>query len=656
MRRKADKLQELMKIPGLLKEILETSVQGIIILRHDKKTLTTVTFYANERAGTIIGVKASDLIDIDPAEYLHPEDDKVAQIELYTKVLTGQSVEMGLKLLPHDGLNRSIKVMMERISQTETESYVLCLLTDLSEQEESNFKLKQNEKFFRNFLERLPALVFVLEDDGTISYANQAAVKLTGYSSEPIGRLNVMSILDRDGQILLLQTRQELDEGKSPGIKPFKIKTVNGDYIPVDGTAVTLIVGSVVKFVGIAVDVSGRIEAEQEREKMRLKLIQTQKFESLGVMAGGVAHDFNNILTGVRGYLGLAQRTIPSDSSSQKHLQSIDDLIIKLTDLANQMMVYAGIRKFSIKSFHFNELIKDMVLMLQSSISKKTNLRLNLEPHLPFITGDITQVRQVIMNLVINASEACGTNTGDILVSTKKVWLPESSKHLLPEQIVAGDYILLEITDTGCGMDAETLHKMFDPFFSTKFTGRGLGLAAVLGIIKGHRGGINVYSVPGQGTTIKVYFPVLEENQSLPAVDSEVSQTEFQIKRRLSGKTILVVDDEMVIRDTFSQYLFLYGCEVLVAEDGLAGLAMYLKYCDKIDVVILDLTMPNLSGKEVLIEIKKRNPLVKIILMSGWAEEEALKSFRHGDVAAFMPKPPIFEDLIAKLLEVLGAN
>jgi CheY-like chemotaxis protein len=318
------------------------------------------------------------------------------------------------------------------------------------------------------------------------------------------------------------------------------------------------------------------------------------------------------------------------------------------------MMVYAGIRQFSIKSFHFNELIKDMVLMLQSSISKKTNLRLNLEPQLPFITGDITQIRQVIMNLVINASEACGTNPGDILVSTKNVYLSESSRHLLPEQIGSGQYVLLEVTDTGCGMDEDTQHKMFDPFFSTKFTGRGLGLAAVLGIIKGHRGGINVYSVPGQGTTVKVYFPISEENQPLHGIGYSDSQSELQIKKRLSGKTILVVDDEMVIRDTFSQYLYLYGCEVLIAEDGLAGRDLYLKHCDKIDVVILDLTMPNLSGKEVLIEIKKRNPLVKIILMSGWAEEEALKSFRHGDVAAFISKPPSFEDLMAKLLEVLG--
>ncbi len=250
-----------------------------------------------------------------------------------------------------------------------------------------------------------------------------------------------------------------------------------------------------------------------ENRKIETQMLHVQKLESLGVMAGGIAHDFNNILTAILGNAELALRQIFPDSGAHAHLRNIEISARRAADLARQMLAYSGKGFFVIEQLDVNAIITEMSRMLDVSISKKATMHLNLAPDLPSVRVDTTQIRQVIMNLVINASEAIGDQSGDITITTGMQKCDEAflSELWLNDKLEGGPYVYCEVADTGCGMDRDTIDKIFDPFFTTKFTGRGLGMAAVLGIVRGHKGTIKVCSEQGKGSNFKVFLPAMSE-------------------------------------------------------------------------------------------------------------------------------------------------
>ena len=288
-----------------------------------------------------------------------------------------------------------------------------------------------------------------------------------------------------------------------------------------------------------------------------------QKLESLGVLAGGIAHDFNNILMAIIGNADLALMRINKESPAVENLHRIEQAAARAADLAKQMLAYSGKGKFVVENVDLNTLLEEMLHMLEVSISKKAVLRLNLHQPLPPVEADATQMRQIVMNLVINASEAIGDKSGVIAITTgcmdcdrnylKDVWLDEN--------LADGLYVYLEIADTGCGMDKETLAKLFDPFFTTKFTGRGLGMAAVLGIVRGHKGAIKVYSEPGRGTTFKILLPASGRPAELFNGDSHTDDWQ-------GSGTVLLVDDEETVRGIGAEMLKELGFTAITAGDG----------------------------------------------------------------------------------------
>lgn len=384
---------------------------------------------------------------------------------------------------------------------------------------------------------------------------------------------------------------------------------------------------------GAATDITERHRAEEERLNLEQQLLHAQKLESLGVLAGGIAHDFNNILMAIIGNADLALMRINKESPATENLHRIEQAAARAADLAKQMLAYSGKGKFVIENIDLNILLQEMLHMLEVSISKKAVLRFNPHQHLPTVEADITQMRQIIMNLVINASEAIGDKSGVIAITTgcmdcdrsylKDVWLDEN--------LQGGLYVYLEIADSGCGMDKDTLSKLFDPFFTTKFTGRGLGMAAVLGIVRGHKGAIKVYSEPRRGTTFKILLPA----SGLP---TEIFNGGSHTSGWQGSGTVLLVDDEESVRGIGVEMLKELGFATVTANDGREAVEIFRSMPD-ISFVILDLTMPHMDGEQCFRELRQLKPDIKVIMSSGYNEQEVTQKFVGKGLAGFIQKP-----------------
>ena len=364
------------------------------------------------------------------------------------------------------------------------------------------------------------------------------------------------------------------------------------------------------------------------------RLRSAQKLESLGLLAGGVAHDFNNLLVGVIGNASLAQQMLAADHPANEWVHGILRVGEQAAHLTRQMLAYSGKGKFVVEPLDLSRLVRDISDLIRPSISKKVALHLELEPDLPRVEADRGQVQQVLMNLAINASEAIGSHDGLIIIRTGAEHVDAGYLRMHPEagDLAPGQYTVLEVSDTGCGMDSATRAKIFDPFFSTKFTGRGLGLAAVAGIVRGHKGAIIVRSEPGKGSCFTVLFPASErtvERQSFPT---------GPMAAQGSG-VLLVVDDEPVVRQMSQKALERQGYTVLVADGGLAAVDVLKRHPADIALVILDLSMPGMSGEEALPELRRIRPEVRVLVSSGYSEAEAMTVFQGQQVSGFIQKP-----------------
>ena len=386
-------------------------------------------------------------------------------------------------------------------------------------------------------------------------------------------------------------------------------------------------------------------QVEEQRRQLETQVQQAQKLESLGVLAGGIAHDFNNLLTGVLGNAQLALYDLPPVSPVRQYVEEIEEAAKRAAELCRQMLAYSGKGRFVVQPIDLSEVVEGMGHLLEVSISKKAALRHDLADGLPAITADATQIRQIILNLITNASEALGEHSGVISVITGVMDCGRDyfRSTYLDEELPEGRYVYIEVADTGCGMDQATCRKIFEPFFTTKFTGRGLGLAAALGIVRGHRGAIRVYSEPGEGTTFKVLFPALDQ----PATPHR-GETEVTEELRGTG-TALLVDDEEHVRKTGRHMLEHMGFTVLTAIDGREAVRVFREHADEIDCVLLDLTMPNMDGTEAFQELRRIREDVPVILASGYNEQDATQRFTGKGLAGFVRKPYGMQDLQAKM-------
>ncbi len=382
-------------------------------------------------------------------------------------------------------------------------------------------------------------------------------------------------------------------------------------------------------------DLTATRQAEDERRLLQSRVQHVQKLESLGVLAGGVAHDFNNLLVAVMGHAELLGDMVPPGSLQAQSVSAINSAANRAADLCRQMLAYSGQGRFVVRAFRLEDIVRETAAILQTSLPATTRMHFHFEPNVPAIEGDIGQIRQVTTNLLSNAADAIGERGGTIDVRTgvmdvDRAWL--QSTFVYSEQ-PEGRYVFVEVRDDGCGMDAASRAKMFDPFYSTKGTGRGLGLSAVLGIIRGHQGAIRVDSELGKGTTIRMIFPEARiPVEPLPPQQSTPTPWHGE-------GLVLIIDDEKDVVHNVKQVLEAAHFKTLIALGGRQGIELFQEHRDALRLVILDLMMPDLDGAEVCREIQRIRPGMPLLLFSTFDENETSARFPGLAPAGILHKP-----------------
>ena len=478
--------------------------------------------------------------------------------------------------------------------------------------------------------------VLVTDARGRVRRFNQRLVSMWGFQPDALS--------NPDASVWMQTGVDQLQERRARSDEPHHTTTSGSPHITMlrleDGRVIErysqlqLVDGAVDGRVWSYRDVTDRVRAEEERRRLEAQMQHVQKLESLGVLAGGIAHDFNNLLVGVLGHAGLALTEVEPDSPAYERIEQIQTTAQRAAELTNQMLAYSGKGRFVLQSSDLSSIVGEMTHLLRTAIAKNAEIVLDLDGSLPAFDGDPAQIRQVIMNLITNASDAIGSVPGTISVQTGRMLVTREyiAGAWIGADLPEGHYVFAEVRDTGCGMDAATMARIFDPFFTTKFTGRGLGLAAVLGIVRGHQGGIKIASAPGRGTSFRVLLPATT-TPIAPSVEPPKSTPVH-----VSGARVLVVDDEPGVRTIARESLKRAGFDVVTVEDGTEAIEMLR--CDAgFHVVLLDMTMPRMNGAECFRLITELLPDLPVVLTSGYSAQDAVGRFGGAGIAGFIQKP-----------------
>ncbi len=507
------------------------------------------------------------------------------------------------------------------------------------ERHQSDAALKASEERNRALLNAIPDSMFLLDGQGVfLDFHTPTPEKLAASPGEFIGK-GVREILGSELGDRTMRAIEEASALERPYEYEYSLE-IAGEQRYFDAR---MVASGQDEYLAIVRDITAHKHADEERRNLEAQIQHSQKLESLGVLAGGIAHDFNNLLVGILGNANLAATRLAPESPAQDLLDRIQSTAMRAADLTKQLLAYSGKGAFVVEAIDLESVIREMTHLLEVSISKTCVLRYDFSANVPAIEADATQIRQIVMNLITNASEAIGERSGIISLRTGVMELDGSTIAGMyhSEESEPGYYSFVEISDTGSGMPEEVQEKMFDPFFTTKFTGRGLGLAAVLGIVRSHKGMIKVYSEAGKGTTIKVFFPCSEEQVKTVMKSGETESDEAH-----EEGTILVVDDDDSVRNVAKMMYEEYGYHVITAVDGREGLKIFQQRRGEIDMVLLDMTMPHMNGEETFKALRDREPKVKVLLSSGYNEMDATNRFAGKGLAGFIQKPYQLEELI----------
>lgn len=605
--------------------------------------------FAYER---LTGLVASQVVGKSPAQVLPPElvEEAVDRMAKCVQQLTAATFDDEL-MFPtgHKIWQTSLVPLSDSHGRV---VFLAGFAHDLTEQRRAELELRASENRYRNLIETLHEGIWQIDAHAITTFANPRMAQMLGYEVDEMLGKTLFEFMDSDGVLI---ARGNLEQ-RAKGVRG----THTFEFLRKDGTRLQALVatspiydakGAYAGAVAGIQDLTAVRRAETDRLALERKLQETQKLESLGVLAGGIAHDFNNILTGILGSASLARMENELTPSLDEYLGHVELSAQRAAELCKQMLAYAGKGRFLVRRTDLSQLVSETTELLRLSMDKSVSVRFDLTPHLPAIEADRTQLRQILMNLVINASEAITSwqRPGIVTLATgvqhvDDQYLEEANADA---RLPAGRYVFLEVADNGPGMPPETSAKIFDPFYSTKFTGRGLGLSAVLGIVRGHRGAIKVYSEPNKGTTFKVLFPAAEGSAEHDAEAGQVDTTRF------SG-WILVVDDEAVVRRTVSAILVRLGFTVASAPDGAQAVQMLKDSPHDFVAVLMDLTMPQMDGVATFRELRRVKPDLKMILMSGYNEQDAISRFAGKGLAGFLQKPFSAKALAERLAVVLG--
>lgn len=491
--------------------------------------------------------------------------------------------------------------------------------------------------------------MFLLDGEAGVVDANPMACKLLGRRRGEVLDTSALNFgLSCSDEVRLKRWKAFLARGEASG--QFLLARENAAECEIEYQAVA----SIEPGLNLVVlrDVTARVQAEAKQRQLERQLLHSQKLESLGVLAGGIAHDFNNLLVGVLGYAELARGELPPDAPALEHIRQVEVAADCARELTRQLLAYSGSGKFEVAVLNLSALTGEMAQLLHTAVSKQVELRFELSDQSPLVEADPAQLRQVVMNLITNASEAIGDRPGIISLRTGIVKLSDTTPAALwhSRDLAEGAYVFAEVSDTGVGIAAGKIERIFDPFYSTKGAGRGLGLAATLGIAHGNGGVIQVDSEPEKGTTIRLLLPVSDQPET--SADSELRRSERSGQWQ-GEATILVVDDEPQIRAVAKRLLERAGFEVVAVVDGQAAVDFQREHSDQIDAVLLDVSMPRMSGAETFRALRRVQPGLGILLMSGYDEHETTRKLGEEGLAGFIQKPFNGSALVHKMRNLL---
>jgi PAS domain S-box-containing protein len=495
--------------------------------------------------------------------------------------------------------------------------------------------------------ERAPAMLHAIGPDGRIQRVSERWLERVGYRREEVlGKRSTEFLSEESARRAIEEVLPKFfREGRCDDV-PYEVVCKSGEIVNVrlSATVERDAEGAIVRSCAVLTDVTEELRLSQEAErarKLEKDMLQAQKMESLGLLAGGVAHDFNNLLVAIIGNADLALAALSPSSPATEMLHDISTASRHAADLCRQLLAYSGKGRFVVGRLDLSQSVREILQILEVSVGKGTLLRTDFSPRPTTIEGDIAQIRQVIMNLVSNAAESLGGKRGIVTVATGLAHLDELAiaQSLIPDA-TPGPYAWVEVSDTGLGMSSDTQQRIFEPFYSTKGTGRGLGLAAVLGIVRGHRGTMRLYSEPGRGTSFKAFFPSLEAFPHTPAPEERNAQPRG---------SVLVVDDQEFVRRTVRRALEDAGYEVTTANDGDEAVLIFSTRPSSFVCVLLDITMPGKGGIDTLRALRDLDDTVPIVLTSGYNEQDALQDLVGRRVAGFLQKPFQLVDLFAAI-------
>ncbi len=608
----------------------------------------------NDRFCEIVGYTRSELSGVTIFDITHPDDRQMcveAVGRLLTRELTSYSVDK--RYIRKDGAAIWVRLYVTPVWDAGKRlQYFVGIVEDITEKTATEQALRESELLNKQVFDNIPECIFMLDVtfEGRFRFKmlNPAEEKAVGLTSADVSGKFVDEVLSEAvSRKVTSNYRRCLETGLPISYEDELDLEVGRRYFHTNLIPLRNAAGRIHRIAGCCTDLT-EIKRRQE------EALAGQKLESIGILANGIAHDFNNLMGGILAQAELAAAELTAGEFPFEGLEKIKASASRGAEMVRELMIYSGQEEAEpVEPVDLSSLVEEMLELLKISISKHAVLKTDLHQGLPAVLGRASQLRQVVMNLIINASEAIGENDGVIKVTTSRSIPPREPGLNSPPHFASGDYLKLEVSDTGAGMTAEAKAKAFDPFFSTKFAGRGLGLAVVQGIVRDHGGAINLDSAPGRETRFEIFLPCAGETaQSSHSAIEPVSGAED----RPPAATVVVVEDEDELRVAISKMLRKTGFYVIEAIDGCSALELVRSYKDQIDVMLLDLTLPGATSREVFEEARNIRPNLKVILTSAYSRETVDASFAGLQVEWFARKPFRFAELMQLLQDSLSTS
>jgi PAS domain S-box-containing protein len=544
--------------------------------------------------------------------------------------------EYELKLVDKNGNIKNVLIQVAMIPKTKQS---ISSIIDITPQKQAEEELRESEERYRLLVENANDAIFIIED-GKVKFPNSKTEEMTGYSEKELSEIPFINIIHPDDREMVLERRRKRLLGKKPpSIYSFRMINKSGAELLVQINTVFIAWEGKPATLNFIRDI-------REQRRLETQLQQAQKMESVGTLAGGIAHDFNNLLMGILGRTTLISADVDSFHPHTEHLKGIEEYVKSAADLTKQLLGFARGGRYVVEPTELNELIKNQSQMFGRT-QKDINIQEKYEKDLWVVEVDQKQIEQLLLNLYVNSWHAM-PGGGELYIQTENIVIDEFFNR--PYHVEPGKYVKISVTDTGVGMDKATQQRIFEPFFTTKEMGRGtgLGLASAYGIIKNHDGFIDVYSEKGQGTTFNIYLPASEKEA--------VKEVEIHEELYRGTESLLLVDDEDMIVDVGCGIIDRLGYKSLTAKSGEEAIGIYKKNYDKIDMVILDMIMPDMGGGETYDKLKEINPDIKVLLSSGYSIDGLATEILERGCNGFIQKPFNMADLSKKIREILDKD